>query len=150
LNVKPFEAGKTEYLFYVGCFGSFDARSKTGNSSHYENSGCGRCFLGNPRQRREMLRRQPARLGNEYVFDRMARENIKQFQDKGVTKIITECPHCFTTLKNEYAQYGVKFEVIHHTELIQQLLKEGKLKLTGNVDLREDSHSRLLLFGTAQ
>jgi Fe-S oxidoreductase len=75
------------------------------------------------------------RLGNEYIFDRMARENIKQYQDKGVTKIITECPHCFTVLKNEYPQYGAKFEVIHHTELIQQLLKEGRLKLSGPIDL---------------
>jgi Fe-S oxidoreductase len=65
----------------------------------------------------------------------MARENIKQYQDKSVTKIITECPHCFTVLKNDYPQYGAKFEVIHHTELIQQLLKDGKLKLNGSVDL---------------
>ncbi len=52
-----------------------------------------------------------------------------------MTKIITECPHCFTALKNDYPQYGAKFEVIHHTELIQQLLKDGKLKLNGKVDL---------------
>jgi len=69
---------------------------------------------------------------------------------KTSTKIITECPHCFTALKNDYAQYGVKFEVIHHTELIQQLLKEGKLKLTGNVDLGKNGDSRLLLPGAAQ
>jgi Fe-S oxidoreductase len=135
LNVKPFEAGKTEYLFYVGCFGSFDARSKqvtVAITKILDAAGVSWGILGKDEKCcGDSLRR----LGNEYVFDRMARENIKQFQDKGVTKIITECPHCFTTLKNDYAQYGVKFEVIHHTELIQQLLKEGKLKLTGNVDL---------------
>jgi Fe-S oxidoreductase len=135
LNVKPFEAGKTEYLFYVGCFGSFDARSKqvtVAITKILDTAGVSWGILGKDEKCcGDSLRR----LGNEYVFDRMARENIKQFQDKGVTKIITECPHCFTALKNDYAQYGVKFEVIHHTELIQQLLKEGKLKLTGNVDL---------------
>jgi Fe-S oxidoreductase len=135
LNVKPFEAGKTEYLFYVGCFGSFDARSKqvtVAITKILDAAGVSWGILGKDEKCcGDSLRR----LGNEYVFDRMARENIKQFQDKGVTKIITECPHCFTTLKNDYAQYGVKFEVIHHTELIQQLLKDGKLKLNGTVDL---------------
>ena len=135
LKVKPFEAGKTEYLFYVGCFGSFDARAKhvtVAITKILDAVGVSWGILGKDEKCcGDSLRR----LGNEYVFDRMARENIKQFQDKGVTKIITECPHCFTTLKNDYAQYGVKFEVIHHTELIQQLLKEGKLKLNGTVDL---------------
>ena len=58
------------------------------------------------------------RLGNEYVFDQLARENIEMFKKYGVKKIITYCPHCFSTLKNDYRQYGADFEVIHHTELI--------------------------------
>ncbi len=135
LNVKPFEAGKTEYLFYVGCFGSFDARAKqvtVAITKILDAAGVSWGILGKDEKCcGDSLRR----LGNEYVFDRMARENIKQYQDKGVTKIITECPHCFTVLKNDYPQYGAKFEVIHHTELIQQLLKDGKLKLDGKVDL---------------
>ena len=135
LKVKPFEAGKTEYLFYVGCFGSFDSRSKqvtVAIAKILDAAGVSWGILGKDEKCcGESLRR----LGNEYVFDQMARENIKQYQDKGVTKIITECPHCFTVLKNEYPQYGAKFEVIHHTELIQQLLKEGKLKLSESVDL---------------
>jgi len=134
LNVKPFEAGKTEYLFYVGCFGSFDARAKqvtVAITKILDAAGVSWGILGKDEKCcGDSLRR----LGNEYVFDRMARENIKQYQDKGVTKIITECPHCFTVLKNDYPQYGAKFEVIHHTELIQQLLKEGKLKLNGTAD----------------
>jgi Fe-S oxidoreductase len=69
------------------------------------------------------------RLGNEYVFDRMAKANIKMFADKGVKKIITQCPHCFSTLKNDYQQYGVKLEVMHHTEFINNLIQDGKLKL---------------------
>ena len=135
VNAKPFEAGKTEYLFYVGCFGSFDARAKQVSvaiTKILDAAGVSWGILGKDEKCcGESLRR----LGNEYVFDRMARENIKQYQDKGVTKIITECPHCFTVLKNEYPQYGAKFEVIHHTELIDRLIKEGKLKLNGSLDL---------------
>jgi Fe-S oxidoreductase/nitrate reductase gamma subunit len=135
LKVKPFEAGKTEYLFYVGCFGSFDSRAKqvtVAITKILDAAGVSWGVLGKDEKCcGESLRR----LGNEYVFDRMARENIKQYQDKGVTKIITECPHCFTVLKNEYPQYGAKFEVMHHTELINQLIKDGKLKLNGLLDL---------------
>jgi Fe-S oxidoreductase len=135
LNVKPFEAGKTEYLLYVGCFGSYDARAKqvtVAITKILDAAGVSWGILGKDEKCcGDSLRR----LGNEYVFDKMARENIKQYQDKGVTKIITECPHCFTVLKNDYPQYGAKFEVIHHTELIQQLIKDGKLKLNGTVDL---------------
>jgi Fe-S oxidoreductase/nitrate reductase gamma subunit len=134
-NVRPFEAGKTEYLFYVGCFGSFDARAKQVTlaiTRILDAAGISWGVLGKDEKCcGENLRR----LGNEYVFDQLAGENVKQFQEKGVTKIITECPHCFTVLKNEYPQYGAKFEVVHHTELISKLIKEGKLKLDGTVDL---------------
>jgi len=75
------------------------------------------------------------RLGYEFVYDRMVKENIKILQEKGVEKIITECPHCFSTLKNDYRQYGVEWEVIDHTELIDRLLREGKLELNGSKDL---------------
>jgi len=135
VNAKPFEAGKTEYLFYVGCFGSFDARSKQVTLAITKILDAAGITWGILGKDEKCCGDSVRRLGNEYVFDRMARENIKQYQDKGVTKIITECPHCFTVLKNEYPQYGAKFEVVHHTELIQQLLKEGKLKLNGSVDL---------------
>jgi Fe-S oxidoreductase len=134
-SAKPFEAGKTEYLFYVGCFGSFDARTKhvtVAITKILDAAGISWGILGKDEKCcGDSLRR----LGNEYVFDVLARENIKQFQDMGVTKIVTECPHCFTVLKNEYPQYGAKFEVIHHTELIAQLLNEGKLKLGQAADL---------------
>ena len=75
------------------------------------------------------------RLGNEYVFDRMAQANVKMFQEKGVKKIITQCPHCYSTFKNDYQQYGVKLEVVHHTEFINSLIREGKLKLNAPADL---------------
>ena len=75
------------------------------------------------------------RLGNEFVFDRMALENIRIFKEKGIMKIITQCPHCYNTLKNDYRQYGVELEVIHHTDLINDMIKSGKLKLNNTSNL---------------
>ena len=128
ITTEPFEAGKTEYLFYVGCFGSFDARSRQVTLSIARILDAAGISWGVLGRDEKCCGDSVRRLGNEYVFDRMARENIKLFQDKGITKIITECPHCFTALKNDYAQYGAKFEVLHHTEFINGLIKEGKLK----------------------
>jgi Fe-S oxidoreductase len=135
IAVKPFEAGKTDYLFYVGCAGAFDARNRRTTLSLakiLDKSGLTWGTLG----RDEMCCGDSLRrLGNEYIFDRMAQANVKMFQEKSVKKIITQCPHCYNTLKNDYQQYGVKLEVIHHTELIQNLITEGKLKLNAPVEL---------------
>jgi Fe-S oxidoreductase len=134
INVQPFEAGKTEYLFYIGCAGAFDARNRHTTVSLakiLDKSGLSWGTLG----RDEMCCGDSLRrLGNEYVFDRMAQANIKMFADKGVKKIITQCPHCYNTLKNDYRQYGAELEVIHHTELIDNLIKSGKLKLNPSAD----------------
>ncbi len=128
-DVKPFEAGKTEYLFYVGCFGAYDARSRKVSmaiSKILNAAGISWGILGKDELCcGDSLRR----LGNEFVFDRMALENIRIFKEKGIKKIITQCPHCYNTLKNDYRQYGVELEVIHHTELINDMIKLGKLKL---------------------
>jgi Fe-S oxidoreductase len=75
------------------------------------------------------------RLGNEFAFDRIAKENVKMFADRGIKKIITQCPHCYSTLKNDYRQYGAELEVVHHTELIANLIEQGRLKLNRNSDL---------------
>jgi len=129
LDVKPFEAGKTEYLFYAGCAGAFDPRNRQTTISMAKilnKAGISWGTLG----RDEMCCGESLRrLGNEYVFDRMVKANLKLFQEKKVVKIITQCPHCFSVLKNDYKQYGVNLEVVHHTEFIHSLIKEGKLKL---------------------
>jgi len=134
LEVKPFAKGETEYLLYVGCAGSFDSRSKqvTVNlATILDAAGISWGILGKDEKCcGDSLRR----LGNEYVFDRMTRENVAAFRERGVTKVIVQCPHCFTTLKNDYRQYGMELEVIHHAELIQQLLAEGRLKLNRQVN----------------
>ncbi len=134
IDVKPFEADNTEYLFYVGCAGAFDARYRQVTLSVakiLDAAGISWGILG----RDEMCCGDSLRrLGNEYVFDRMAKENIKMFQEKNIKKVITQCPHCYSTLKNDYRQYGAELEVIHHTELLVRLLRESRLKLNGTGD----------------
>ncbi|MBM3154091.1 MAG: (Fe-S)-binding protein [Chloroflexi bacterium] len=134
LDVKHFEAG-TEYLFYVGCYGAFDARSRRVSAAVaniLNRAGVSWGILGKDELCcGDSLRR----LGNEYVFDQMVKANIKLFTDKGIKKVVTQCPHCFSTFKNDYRQYGIELEVIHHTEFIEQLLRDNRLKLNGAVDL---------------
>lgn len=134
IEVKPFSE-ETEYLFFVGCAGAFDSRNKQVTlaiASILDAAGISWGVLGKDEKCcGDSLRR----LGNEFVFDRMARENVKTFQEKKVKKVITQCPHCFSTLKNDYRQYGIELEVIHHSELIQQFIAQGKLKLDAAADL---------------
>lgn len=133
LEVKPFEEGKTEYLFYVGCAGAFDSRQKqvtVALATILDAAGVSWGILGRDEKCcGDSLRR----LGNEFAFDKLARENVQSFQERGVTKVITQCPHCFSTLKNDYRQYGLELEVIHHSELINKLMMEGRLKLNRQV-----------------
>jgi Fe-S oxidoreductase len=135
INVTPFEAGKTEYLFYVGCFGAFDARSRRVTLAISKILNAGGISWGILGKDELCCGDSLRRLGNEFVFDRMARDNVKMFKEKGVRKIITECPHCYNTLKNDYRQYGVELEVIHHTELIDNLIKDKRLELRKAEDL---------------
>jgi Fe-S oxidoreductase len=135
IEAKPFSATETEFLFYVGCAGAFDARSRRTTvavANILNAAGIAWGILGKDEQCcGDSLRR----LGNEYVFDRMAQDNIKSFAERGVTKIITQCPHCYSTLKNDYRQYGAELEIYHHTEFIYKLIQDGKLKLSRVPDL---------------
>jgi Fe-S oxidoreductase/nitrate reductase gamma subunit len=133
LAVKPFEAARTEYLFFVGCAGAFDSRSKQvtlAMAQILDAAGVSWGILGKDEKCcGDSLRR----LGNEYVFERLATENVALFRERGVKKIITQCPHCFSTLKNDYRQYGLELEVIPHAEFLDRLLREGRLKLERQV-----------------
>jgi len=135
IEVKPFEAGKTEYLFFVGCAGAFDARNRRTTlavAKILDASGISWGTLG----RDELCCADSLRrLGNEFIFDAMVKENIKLFEERGIKKVITQCPHCYSTLKNDYRQYGIELEVNHHTEFINGLIEEGKLKLDKVGDL---------------
>jgi Fe-S oxidoreductase len=118
-----------EYLFWVGCAGSFDQRAQKitrAFSLILDKVGISYAILG----KEEACTGDPARrAGNEFLFQMMAYQNIQVLNGYGVKKIITTCPHCFNTLKNEYPELGGNYEVIHHTTLLQSLINEGKIVL---------------------
>ena len=117
----------TEYLYFVGCNGSFDARGKKITESVVQtlrDAGIKFSILGND----EGCTGDPARrAGNEYLFDMLASTNAETFKEQGVRKVVTHCPHCLNSLKNEYPEFGANLEVIHHSELLQKLIEEGRL-----------------------
>jgi len=117
-----------EYLYWVGCAGSFDDRNRKvtiATAKLLHEAGVDFAILG----KNESCTGDPARrTGNEYVFQGLALANIETLNDLGVKKIVTQCPHCFNTLKNEYPQYGGDYETIHHSELLMRLVEEGKIK----------------------
>ena len=118
-----------EILFWVGCAGSFDQRAQKitrAFAAILEKLQTNFAILG----KEEMCTGDPARrAGNEFLFQMMAYQNIQVLNTYGIKKIVTACPHCFNTLKNEYPELGGHYEVIHHTTFLQQLINEGKIKL---------------------
>ena len=118
-----------EVLFWVGCAGSFDQRAQKITKAFaliLQKSGISFAILG----KEETCTGDPARrAGNEFLFQMMAYQNIQILNGYGIKKIVTTCPHCFNTLKNEYPELGGNYEVIHHTTLLQQLIDEGKIKM---------------------
>ena len=125
-----FAGGETpEILFWVGCAGSFDQRAQKitrAFASILDKVGVSFAILG----KEEMCTGDPARrAGNEFLFQMMAYQNIQTLNNYGIKKIVTTCPHCFNTLKNEYPELGGDYEVIHHTSFLQQLLDGGKIRL---------------------
>lgn len=125
-------SGETpEILFWVGCAGSFDDRAKKITKAIVKilnHVGVKFAVLGTE----EGCTGDPAkRAGNEFLFQMQAMNNITVLNGYNVKKIVTGCPHCFNTLKNEYPQLGGNYEVIHHTQLVQQLIDTGKLKVEG-------------------
>ncbi len=120
-----------EILFWVGCAGSFDDRAKKITKafvSLLQKAGVSFAVLGTE----ESCTGDPAkRAGNEFLFQMQAAGNIQVLNGYGVRKIVTTCPHCFNTLKNEYPELGGDYEVLHHTQLLRDLVKEGKLQVEG-------------------
>ena len=122
------EQPNAEYLFYIGCVASFTSRMKSIMAAIIETlrkASISCAILG----KEEQCCGDPVRrLGNEYVFDKLARSNVALFKKYGVKKILTLCPHCYSTFKHDYKDFGAEFEVIHHTELLSALLKAGRLQ----------------------
>jgi Fe-S oxidoreductase len=129
LGIRVLEPGDPapEYLYWVGCASSFDERArKTAEATArlLRKAGVDFAILGP----REACTGDPARrMGNEYVFQALAEQNVETLNDAGVTKIIANCPHCFNTLGNEYPDFGGNYEVVHHSELLARLVREGRL-----------------------
>ncbi|MCX7620106.1 MAG: heterodisulfide reductase-related iron-sulfur binding cluster [Acidimicrobiales bacterium] len=119
-----------EFLYWVGCAGSFDDKNKKVTQAMaklLQRAGIDFAILGPS----EMCTGDPARRsGNEYIFQMLAMQNVETLNGMGVRKIITQCPHCFNTLKNEYPQLGGNYEVIHHSQFLEWLIETGKLDLT--------------------
>lgn len=120
-----------EILFWVGCAGSFDDRYKKVTVAFVKilnKIGVKFAVLGTE----EACTGDPARrAGNEFTFQMLAQQNIQVLNGYGVKKIVTACPHCFNTLKNEYPELGGSYEVIHHSQYLQQLIDKGQLKIEG-------------------
>jgi Fe-S oxidoreductase len=123
------DAEQYEYLFWVGCAGSFDntaQKTVKAFADILDAAGITFAILG----QNEQCTGDPARrAGNEYLFDALAQTNVSTMNDMGVKRVVTACPHCFNTLKNEYPAFGGEYEVVHHSQLIAQLLDEGRLDL---------------------
>jgi Fe-S oxidoreductase/nitrate reductase gamma subunit len=125
-----------EYLYWVGCAGSFDDKNKkvsVATAKLLQRAGIDFAILGPS----ELCTGDPARRsGNEYIFQMLATQNVETLNAMGVKKIITQCPHCFNTLKNEYPQLDGHYEVVHHSQFLEYLLESGRLDL-GDATLAE-------------
>ncbi len=130
LGVRVLEPGEEppEYLYWVGCASSFDERARRSaqaTAKVLKAADVDFAILGP----RESCTGDPARrIGNEYVFQAFAEQNVETLNESGVTKIVTGCPHCFNTLANEYPDFGGNYEVIHHSELLSSLVRDGRVK----------------------
>ena len=134
--VEPGKPLTQEYLYWVGCAGSFDDKNKKVTRAMVQllaRAGIDVAILGPS----ETCTGDPARRsGNEYLFQTLAQSNIDMLNGMAVRKIITQCPHCFNTLRNEYPQYGGNYEVVHHSQFLEWLIETGKLDVS-NATLEE-------------
>ena len=131
---------KPDYLFWVGCAGSFDDRQKKVSRAFAKimrEADVSFAILGNE----EGCTGDPARrIGNEYLYWMLATANIEVLNSYEVTKIVTTCPHCFHTIGKEYPQLGGHYEVVHHTELLNELIADGRIKMRGTGHMKVTYH----------
>jgi Fe-S oxidoreductase len=134
LGVRVLEPGDPapEILYWVGCAASFDDRARTAAESTaklLKAANIDFAILGP----REACTGDPARrMGNEYLFQAYAEQNVGSLNESGVTKVVASCPHCFNTLRNEYPDFGGEYEVVHHSELLAELVRDGRLEPSSN------------------
>ncbi|RLD21749.1 MAG: (Fe-S)-binding protein [Bacteroidetes bacterium] len=134
-----------EVLFWVGCAGSYDARAQKVSRSFaalLNRAGIVFAILGSE----ESCTGDPARrAGNEFVFQMLAQQNIATLEGYGIKRIVTACPHCFNTLKNEYPALGGNYEVMHHTQFLEALINEGRIEVDGVRDGKVTLHDSCYL-----
>jgi Fe-S oxidoreductase len=141
LNVRQVaERPDAEVLLWVGCGGALVERNQRvtrATAQLLEEAGVNFAIMG----REEKCSGDPARrIGNEFLFETLAKENVANLNKYDIKKVITACPHCFNTFKNEYPQYGGMFEVYHHSEYLARLVSEGKLKQLAGLDKKITFH----------
>jgi Fe-S oxidoreductase len=129
-----------EYLFYVGCAGSFDSRNRKAVIALVQALRAAGVSFGMLGTEEKCCGDSLRRLGNEFIFEKLAVENVELFKKYKVKKILTYCPHCYSTLKHDYRQYGLEAAVFHHSEFLYNLLEAGRLRLKG-----ADSLGRVVL-----
>jgi Fe-S oxidoreductase len=134
-----------EVLFWVGCTGALEQRSQAvprAMVAVLKAAGVKFAILGDE----ETCSGDPARrLGNEYLYQTMAQQNIETFKKHNVRRIVTICPHCFNTIKNEYPQFGGEFEVLHYAQFVEELIKDGRLKVLRTIDTTVAYHDSCYL-----
>jgi len=136
---------EAEYLYWVGCAGAFDDRNQRTSRALVrclQEAGVSFAILGPEEPCCGDVAR---RLGNEYLFEEMARANVELLNGYGVKKIITTCPHGFNTLKNEYPAYGGQYQVVHHSQLLAELLESGRLRVQPGAGQRMTFHDSCYL-----
>ncbi len=145
LDIKTMADSRADTLLWIGCVASFDDRNKkvsTAVAKVLKKAGVKFSILGTEEKCcGETLRR----VGNEYQAQMLMKENVEILKKYGVKRIITPCPHCFNTFKNEYPQFGGEYEVWHHTEFIDKLVRDGKIKLKRTLDKRSAYHDSCYL-----
>jgi Fe-S oxidoreductase/nitrate reductase gamma subunit len=137
--------GEVDYLYWVGCAGAYDTRSQKVSKAMVNilnSAAVNYAILG----MEETCNGDPARrIGNEYLFQILAEQNMETFKRYQFKKILTTCPHCYHTLAHEYSQFGGDFEVVHHTQLLGELIESGKIKLETELDGKVTYHDSCYL-----
>ncbi len=139
------EQPDAEYLFWVGCAGSYDDRAKKVSVAFVKILKMAKVSFAILGTEERCSGDSARRGGNEYLFQSFAQANVDTMKQYGVRKIISICPHCYNTIKNEYPQFGGQFEVYHHTEFLQKLLHEERISLQGNSAKKVSYHDSCYL-----
>ena len=137
--------GNVDILYYLGCAASFDARAQKVFAAMVKILRAGGVHFGILGTEEGCCGDSARRIGNEYLYQMLAQANIEAFKQYKFNRILVACPHGYNTIKKEYPQFGGEFEVVHHTEFILELIKNGKIHLNGDLDRTITYHDSCFL-----